>query len=360
MFNWNIKESPILSLLGMGGGAGSNLTGGASDPQLNFVYFYSSGSWTVPSDTFSATEGGTAGTVNVLVVGGGGGAGFNAASAGGGAGGFRYATTYTIPAPAGSTVPLTVGTGGLPALDYAGGASENTGTKGGNSTFAPGTPYAITATGGGGGGQNNNPPDPGMVTRGAGGSGAGGACGEAGSGLAGSAGNEGGNVSSPPFSQAAEGYPGGTGANVGPASEGFAGGGGGGAGGAGGANGPYSGGNGGPGAQANMYVDTSLAPSPGVIYQMPVPQGAPLIAATYYAGGGAGGSQGPVSNGGTGGQGGGGNNQNAGSSGGSPNGGTDGYGGGAAAPRNSRTRNVADNPAQAGGHGCVILTYYTS
>ena len=103
-----------------------------------------------------------------------------------------------------------------------------------------------------------------------------------------------------------------------------------------------------------------LAPSPGTIYQFPIPQAAPLIAATYYAGGGGGGSVGPVSNGGTGGQGGGGNNQNAGSDGGSPNGGTDGYGGGAAAPRNPRTRNVNDNPAQAGGHGCVILTYYTS
>ena len=30
MFNWNIKESPILSLLGMGGGTGSNLFGGTS------------------------------------------------------------------------------------------------------------------------------------------------------------------------------------------------------------------------------------------------------------------------------------------------------------------------------------------
>ena len=30
MFNWNIKESPILSLFGMGGGAGSNLIGGTS------------------------------------------------------------------------------------------------------------------------------------------------------------------------------------------------------------------------------------------------------------------------------------------------------------------------------------------
>ena len=32
MFNWNIKESPILSLLGMGGGIGSKLIGGASGP----------------------------------------------------------------------------------------------------------------------------------------------------------------------------------------------------------------------------------------------------------------------------------------------------------------------------------------
>ena len=30
MFNWNIKESPILSLFGMGGGVGSNLMGGTS------------------------------------------------------------------------------------------------------------------------------------------------------------------------------------------------------------------------------------------------------------------------------------------------------------------------------------------
>ena len=30
MFNWNIKESPILSLFGMGGGVGSNLIGGTS------------------------------------------------------------------------------------------------------------------------------------------------------------------------------------------------------------------------------------------------------------------------------------------------------------------------------------------
>ena len=346
------------NLGGFGFGKKSSGDSAPSGPQLNFVYFYSSGSWTVPDDSFSATEGGSAGFVNVLVVAGGGGAGFNAAAAGGGAGGFRYATQYAIPASPGSTVPLTVGSGGLPSLDYASG--PRVGTPGGNSTFAPGTPYAISATGGGGGGQNNNPTDPSMVPKGAGGSGAGGACGEAQGGLPGSPGNAGGNVSSPPFSQAAEGYPGGTGANVGPASDGFSGGGGGGAGGAGGDNGASSGGNGGPGAQANMYVDTSLVPSHGTIYKFPIPQAAPLIAATYYAGGGGGGSVGPVSNGGTGGQGGGGNNQNAGSDGGYPNGGTDGYGGGAAAPRNPRTRNVNDNPAQAGGHGCVILTYYTS
>ena len=74
------------NLGGFGFGKKSSGDSAPSGPQLNFVYFYSSGSWTVPDDSFSATEGGSAGFVNVLVVAGGGGAGFNAAAAGGGRG----------------------------------------------------------------------------------------------------------------------------------------------------------------------------------------------------------------------------------------------------------------------------------
>jgi hypothetical protein len=327
--------------------------------KLNFVYFYSPGTWTIPADPFSSIPGGgNPGKVNVLVVGGGAGAGFGGGDGGGGgAGGFRYATNYTIPASPGTPVSVTVGTGGQPTLDYASG--PRVGGSGGSSTFAPGQPYGISASGGGGGGQINNPST--LQVANPGGSGGGGTCGESGPGIAGGNGNVGGNVSSPPFSQAPEGNPGGPGQAIGPSGGPFASGGGGGAGGAGGGNAatnPATGGAGGIGALANMFVSPSLVPTPGIIYKIPFSQTPILIAPTYYAGGGGGGAD-SRPNAGLGGAGGGGNARNAGSNSGSPNGGTNGYGGGAGAPQNPRTRNVSDNPAQWGGHGCVIITYYT-
>jgi len=114
MFNWHIKERPILSLTGLSGGVSRN----SKSPGIFIGY--------------------------AVIAGGGGGGG--ELSGGGGAGGMRV-NTYEV--AKGYTYSITVGNGGSPESNPVGGAPSGLyyrGAPGGPSTFA-----TITATGGGGG-----------------------------------------------------------------------------------------------------------------------------------------------------------------------------------------------------------------
>ena len=116
------KESPILSLLGMGGGVGSSLirSGGGSfsasggnvdglEPGNGYKYH----TFTSPG-TFTVSDG--SGDFEVLLVGGGGGGrdGGGAAGGGGGAGGLTYIPSTTQSA---GSYPVVVGPGS-PAKGY--------------------------------------------------------------------------------------------------------------------------------------------------------------------------------------------------------------------------------------------------
>ena len=93
--------------------------------------FTSSTTWTVPAGVTSA---------QVLVVAGGGGGGRDRGGGGGG-GGVVYNSGYTL--TPGSSISITIGSGGASAF-----ASVTAGSNGGNSVFG-----TITAYGGGGGGK---------------------------------------------------------------------------------------------------------------------------------------------------------------------------------------------------------------
>ena len=76
---WYPKLSPVLSVLGLGGGVGSNLSGGAPIFEgPGYAEFYTPGStqWTAPSGVTRA---------RVVVIGGGGGGGRYTGGGGGGA-----------------------------------------------------------------------------------------------------------------------------------------------------------------------------------------------------------------------------------------------------------------------------------
>lgn len=105
------------------------------DNDCVIVFKSGTGTWTVPNDVTS---------VRVLIVGGGGGGG-NDEGGGGGAGGFIEDASFFV--TQGSTVAVTVGSGGSGSL----GATNNKGANGANSIFGD-----LTAVGGGGGGSAAN------------------------------------------------------------------------------------------------------------------------------------------------------------------------------------------------------------
>ena len=128
-----------------------NATGGTKTTDGSYTYhtFTASGSFVVEGDS-KACE--------AFVVGGGGAGGSpspsvpDAKCAGGGGGGAALGPVGTLAA---GTYTVTVGAGGESETNYPTiGPTGGAGGSGGTSSFAPGQPYAITATGGGGGGGN--------------------------------------------------------------------------------------------------------------------------------------------------------------------------------------------------------------
>lgn len=250
---------------------------------------------TVGTTTFTALEGVT--DVEYLIVGGGGGGGSSttfstAGSGGGGAGGV---ITGTLNVTAGQSLDVVVGAGGT-----AGPAGNNSGTNGGNSSFAANAGSGLVALGGGAGiGGNGNGS--------AGGSGGGGRGGGPGAGL------------QPGTPQGGLGNAGGSG----PSPGGHGGGGGGGATSAGGGNSAVSGGSGGNGFDSM------------------------ITGASFLVGGGGGGGGANNDAFGVGGSGGGGNGANDSNA---ATAGVDGTGGGGGGGNNNR---LGAN----GGSGTVILRY---
>lgn len=250
---------------------------------------------TVGTTTFTAAEGVT--DVEYLIVGGGGGGGSStsfstAGSGGGGAGGVL---SGTLNVTAGQSLDVVVGAGG-----NTGAPGNNSGTNGGNSSFANNVGSGLIALGGGAGiGGNGNGS--------AGGSGGGGRGGGPGAGL------------QPGTAQGGLGNAGGSG----PSPGGHGGGGGGGATSAGGGNSAVSGGNGGAGFESF------------------------ITGASFFVGGGGGGGGANADAIGVGGVGGGGSGANDGTV---ATAGVDGTGGGGGGGNNNRLGAV-------GGSGTVILRY---
>jgi len=278
-------------------GAVSNGTLYAERGSVNLVYVDSTQGWISYASNGTTNIAQAPPTVEYLVVAGGGGGGFRFGG-GGGAGGFRTATGLAV--TAGTSITVTVGSGG------AGAANNNVpGSKGGDSVFS-----TITSTGGGGGRSSSDS----KTSTNDGGSGGGG------NSSASSAGS--GNT---PNTAPSQGNNGGDGNRLNGSC--YGGGGGGGANGAG-TNGPSStGGNGGGGTASSIS-------GPSVT----------------YAGGGGGAAENTAGSGGTGGSGGGGNGGNGGSPSSSTAGGTNLGGGGGADSTPSGT-------ARAGGSGIVIIRY---
>ena len=173
------KESPILSLLGLGGGIGGGLAGGGSatntEASGGVIHEYTDGTdkykvhvFTHPG-SFTVTTVGSETDADFLVVGGGGGGGWgsNAYGGGGGAGGYRASTPEGSGGPSPSvenaftlgsnTYTITVGHGGSGLVDNgAPPVGQNSGNP--SSISHPSIPSsydgsgnAITSQGGGGG-----------------------------------------------------------------------------------------------------------------------------------------------------------------------------------------------------------------
>ena len=173
MFEWNKKESPILNLLGMGGGAGGNLAGGAASVASvvasgGAVQDYTDGPTTYRVHIFSNglanfvyTSG--PGLIDVMVLGGGGSGGGaygdqDAGKGGGGSGGLAWASQ--IPIAEGTSCPITVGTGGNGHYGARQDANR-VGYNGSDSQFViPSGPHTIIGRGGGGGGVADSSPEP--------------------------------------------------------------------------------------------------------------------------------------------------------------------------------------------------------
>lgn len=179
---FHVKQAPILSLLGFGGGGSGTALGGGGGGSLDAsggtVYEDTANSrkihvFTFPnSDNFVVNSDPGSATLSVLVVGGGGGGGHY--GGGGGAGSWVYVDDFPF-SP--GTYNVSVGDGGLdggpdnhPSPTYtsrnfiatqgAHGAPSTFGTTAG-SAGAIGGPYptnSIVAYGGGGGGGNSTSP----------------------------------------------------------------------------------------------------------------------------------------------------------------------------------------------------------
>ena len=164
MFNWHIKESPILSMLGLGGGIGSKLSGGstaaieASGGSTfevgDFRFHVYNSSTPSPTANFSIDVLHPDPTNNVfdfLVVGGGGGAGGgdNAYGGGGGGGGLIWRPAKPI-SSTGGPYPISVGSGGGgQPIDN---SNAGNGSNGGDTTIGSSPdPIYFIAKGGGGG-----------------------------------------------------------------------------------------------------------------------------------------------------------------------------------------------------------------
>ena len=185
MFNeQHKKESPILSLLGMGGGIGGGLVqGGVTGPSVNasggningqpggngYTYhvFTSPGNFVISSASETEFE--------ILVVAGGGGGGSrnnngSDGGGGGGAGGVVHVPGYT--GLADGTYPVAIGAAGAGVPESPGGPVPSS-AVGGDTIFKLSGPNAhITAKGGGGGG--SGPVGGPVASNGPGGSGGGG------------------------------------------------------------------------------------------------------------------------------------------------------------------------------------------
>ena len=184
MFNrWFKKEAPILGMLGMGGGVGSNLVGGAAGPN----FFAASGGTETTSgnyklhtfnsnDTFQVTalappEAPADNAIELLVVGGGGGGGGpspDGPNGGGGGGGVVF-----IPVSSNETIIDEIGT--YPVVIGQGGSGQGPNPNHAHSVNPGGSSYLsvppsigelnnrIEGVGGGGGyGTNPNAAQPGF------------------------------------------------------------------------------------------------------------------------------------------------------------------------------------------------------
>jgi len=207
---WFKKETPLLGMLGMGGGAGSNLVAGGSTPITA-----SGGTESTPGDgykyhvyeynspgPFNVTDG--AGEVQIMLQGGGGGGQGGGGFGGnpgpsfwpgrGGGGGATGVFTIANLGPGDHTISVGGGgpggggvSGGSPGSDGFGGSggdttftlSDSSGvlTSGGapgssgssNSSTVPGATITVNRGGGGGGTQSPNPRRPGGTGASAGG-----------------------------------------------------------------------------------------------------------------------------------------------------------------------------------------------
>ena len=287
--------------------------------------FNSPGNFVTDGDVFD---------VEIMAIGGGGGGGGRRYGAGGGAGGVVFKTGVTLNA---GTYAIAIGSGGSSN-------PSNRGSNGNNTTFAAGTPQALTAKGGGGGGcYDNNPPgNPG---------------GSGGGGTSRCQTTPGGSATQPGTNSAPATDYGNRGGNYGPAPCGYAPGGGGGAGGNGTDSVPGAGinggGNGGIGVQLGISGSNTYYAGGGA-------------GSIYYQVGPAGGNSGPADHYGAGGNGGGGvaNSNLPGSYvGGSPSGhgAANTGGGGAGSHAQAPGPNVFSGASGgSGGSGKVIIAYSKS
>jgi|TARA_Y100000015_G_scaffold34917_1_gene35371 hypothetical protein len=136
---WFKKESPLLNMIGFGGGAANRLTGfkippieatgGTTNTDGGFKYHIYTVDTPSPTLNLAVTFAPDDATIELLVIGGGGGAAWNNGG-GGGAGGIAYAPALPVAA---ATYPVTVGTGGTGTNNYLMSGSPQ--LKGNNSTF---------------------------------------------------------------------------------------------------------------------------------------------------------------------------------------------------------------------------------
>ena len=136
---WFKKESPLLNMIGFGGGAANRLTGfkvppieatgGTTNTDGGFKYHIYTVDTPSPTLNLAVTFAPDDATIELLVIGGGGGSAWNNGG-GGGAGGIAYAPALPVAA---ATYSVTVGTGGTGTTNYL--LSGSPQLKGNNSTF---------------------------------------------------------------------------------------------------------------------------------------------------------------------------------------------------------------------------------